>query len=339
MKRDNDHLEEEAEVAAVVRRALPREPDPAARDRARAAVAAEWRAALAVRRGVSTQAVASQGRSWTGRAPRLALAAGLLLTGVAAVFTWRASQEEPAAGPMVAQVERGEVSAEGAPIAMGADVAAGRAITAAGGGALLRLGPSLTLRLSAGTEATFASATRVELEQGRLFVDAAPGAGAALEIATSHGEVRHLGTQYEVVDRDGVVEVAVREGRVQLLPTEGTPVEAGAGELLRARGGAAPELQALADPEARFAWLAALPSAITIDGRSLAEFLAWYARETGRSVSFADPALERTATAAVLSGSVDGLAPEAALDVVMASTDLSAARRPGVLLIGSHEAR
>jgi ferric-dicitrate binding protein FerR (iron transport regulator) len=339
MKPDDRHAHEEAAVAAVVRRALPREPDQAARDRARAAVMAEWQAALAARRKPASRDSDPASHRRTGRAPRFALAASLLLAGVAALFAWFHAQQPPA-GPLVARIEQGGLVADGALLGPGADVASGRVVAAASDtGALLRLGPALTLRLAAGTEARLASAARVELEQGRLFVDAGPGAGAALEIATLIGEVRHLGTQYEVVASGDAVEIAVREGRVRLASAAGPTIDASAGELLQARRDETPRRQVIADPEARFAWIAALPTPIAIEGLPLAAFLEWYARETGRTVVFASGDVEQEAAVDILRGSVDGLAPEAALDVVAASAGLAVERRAGTLLIHRAPAR
>jgi transmembrane sensor len=331
MNHEADTPENEAQVAAVIRRALPRDPDPAARERARAAVEAEWRAALAERRSAARAQPSSRPR-------RFAIAAGLVAAGAAGIFGWLASQD---AGPrpQVAQLERGAVTVDGLRLESGAGIEAGDTVAAAGSGALLRLGPALSVRLAAGTEATLAAASRIELRGGRLFVDALPGAGAELAVDTSQGEVSHLGTQYEVLERDGVVEVAVREGRIRLALAEGATAEASAGESVTVSRGQAPLRQAIADPQARFAWIASLPAPVVIDGRLLAEFLAWYARETGRSIAFADAKLERQAASTRLSGTVDGLAPEAALEVVAASTDLVVRRSPGVMLVERRSAR
>lgn len=326
MTHETQSSDDEARLAALVRGALPREPSPTGRERARIAVEAEWRAAVAARQGRRETA------AFPPRARRFAVAAGLVAAGAAAVFGWLASQE-PAVRPMVATLERGSLAADGAAVAPGDSVAAGD-VVAAGAGALLRLGPGLNLRLAAGTEAVLASAGRVELRAGRVFVDALPGADDALTIATSRGEVRHLGTQYEVVDHAGRVEVAVREGRVQVASEGSASIEAAAGDLLVLRAGEPAERQAIADAAARFGWIAGLPSPVVIDGRPLSEFLSWYARETGRAVSFASADLERQAATITLSGNVDGLSPEAALEVVAASTDLGVQRAPGALEVG-----
>ncbi len=323
----------EAEVAALVRQALPREPGADARERARAAVEAEWRAAVATRRKTAWLAAIRR-----PPARRLAVAASLLVAGVAATFGWLATQR-PADRPEVASLERGALAVDGAALAPGGSVAAGDSIVATGSaGALLRLGPGLNLRLAAGTSAVVVDAARVELGGGRLFVDSLPGADQPLVVATALGEVRHLGTQYEVVHGATVVEVAVREGRVQVSAREGA-LAAGAGELLRLRPGEPVERGTVADASRRFGWIAALPTPVTIDGRPLAEFLAWYARETGRQVEFESAELSRRAPSIVLSGSVEGLAPEAALEVVAASTNLGVRRSPGRIELGMHEVR
>jgi hypothetical protein len=59
-----------------------------------------------------------------------------------------------------------------------------------------------------------------------------------------------------------------------------------------------------------------------IEGRTLSEFLEWFAAQTGRTVAFGSPDVEQRAQAAVLRGSID-LAPMQKLQAVFATTDLT----------------
>jgi hypothetical protein len=60
-----------------------------------------------------------------------------------------------------------------------------------------------------------------------------------------------------------------------------------------------------------------------IDNRTLAEFLEWAARETGRRVVYASAAAQHAAQSLKLHGSIEGLKPDTALSAVLATTDLT----------------
>ncbi len=66
---------------------------------------------------------------------------------------------------------------------------------------------------------------------------------------------------------------------------------------------------ALPPYDGQWAWVASVTPPFEIEGRSVAEFLAWAARETGREVAYTTPAAAQRAQGIVLRGSVSGLAP------------------------------
>jgi hypothetical protein len=70
-----------------------------------------------------------------------------------------------------------------------------------------------------------------------------------------------------------------------------------------------------------------------LEGRPLSEFLAWAQREGGRSIRFADPALERANAATIVYGAIDGLTVEEALDVVLPSCGLARLTADDVITI------
>ena len=59
-----------------------------------------------------------------------------------------------------------------------------------------------------------------------------------------------------------------------------------------------------------------------IDNQSLAAFLQWIARETGRHVVYATPEAEAAAQSVKLQGSIAGLDADVALTTVLATTQL-----------------
>jgi hypothetical protein len=273
----------------------------------------------------------------------LALAASFAVALVAGGLSWQASRV--GATVAVAEVVRGPVSIA-SPGLVGtresaldarAPVAARQVVsTGADGAALLRLGPGLTLRLAANSRLALGGAGEATLETGMAYVDADPRHGSQpLTIATPFGSVRHLGTQYSVSTTASRLEVAVREGRVQLSGNAGrAPLQARAGEALRVAASGGVERLAVGDDDPRWAWLGTVPVPFELQGSSLPAFLGWYARETGQSVSFTGPADEARAREVVLSGSIAGLSPDDALQVVVATAGIVANRDGGQLVLG-----
>ena len=62
------------------------------------------------------------------------------------------------------------------------------------------------------------------------------------------------------------------------------------------------------------------------------EFLAWAARETGRRLVYASPAVAQRAEQTLLKGSVDDLSPQQAVAAVLATTPTLEARFAGAQL-------
>lgn len=323
-----DSAADDAALKALLGRAR-RHPPPsqAARERAFAAVQAEWRAGL---RAPSVVATAPPPRR---RLRAFALAAGLGVLSVAGTLAWRAQQ---AAAPAVAKAEtvagvatldRPWWRGADTPLATAARLAPGDRVVTSGSAVVgLRLGTRLALRLAPGSRLRLDAGDAATLEAGTVYVDSDPRLGRApLEIRTPHGVVSHLGTQYTVGLAGDGLEVAVREGEV-LLVRGAARERATGGELLRVDSGGALVREQLRPDDERWAWLARAPSPVAIDGRPLAEFLSWYARETGVAPRFADPAAGARLAGVTLYGEVAGLAPDAALDVVAASTGLVVTR-------------
>ena len=282
----------------------------------RAAVESEWRATVAARR---------RRRQYTG----WAAAAGVAM---AAVAVWIARPAYPPADAVVASVTRvvGEVEQDsgdgrwGALAAPGTLRAGARVRTSEGGRIALRLTDGVELRLDSGTLVALEDAAHASLSQGAVYVDSrtASGRAAGFELETPTGSVHHLGTQYAArLAADGL-RVAVREGRVQV----GTPtgaVQGAAGEQLVIRSSGV-ERSALAPNAADWDWLSTITPPFTLEGRSVEEFLAWAARETGRVVVFASHEAAERARAVTLSGTVEGLTPDEAIAAVLSTTTLRA---------------
>jgi hypothetical protein len=329
-------VRDDSSTAALIRLAGRRpEPSPSGAARVRAAVEAEWR--RSVRRRSRRRAM------WMIAA---ASAAGFPL---ALWLQARPSGPRPAP-PLppatVATVVRAigpvRITPRGLPsrsIAAGDTLLDGAIIeTALGGRIGVQLPGGASVRIDAGSRATFETDSRIGLDTGRMYVDRDGNAkGAAVAISTRWGVVRDIGTQFEISTTGSSLAVRVREGAVRI---EGATVSASvarseslhidaAGTLTRGK---------LATHGEDWSWTETLAAAFAIEGASLDKFLNWVARERGLTWRFADAATTAEAANVVLHGSIEGLTPAEALAAVLPTCGMSYRVRGDRLVIALAEA-
>ncbi len=185
------------------------------------------------------------------------------------------------------------------------------------GGGSVRLAPDSRVR--------FPEARVVELERGTLYVDSEQGhaAGAEpIEIRTPLGRVLEKGTQFEVRLLEDALRVRVRRGAVEMR-RGGAGIDVAAGHELEidARGGTrSGEIPAY---DADWSWVGDIAPPMAIQGHTLREFLDWAALESGLRLQFADEELATSASTIVLSGSIEGLPLDQALDSVLLTSRMT----------------
>lgn len=194
--------------------------------------------------------------------------------------------------------------------------------TEEGSGAGLIMGPGVSFRIDESTEVWFESADCVHLLRGAVYLDVDPRRGSVgpVEIVTPAGSARHLGTQFELRYKDGGLRLRVREGRV-MLRHESAEVTADAGVQVSVDATGRVEETAVARHDPDWGWVQALAPAPRESDPSLAGFLEWVERESGRDVHFATPELRDKAARTTLHGSREQLLPMAALSVMLQTTD------------------
>ena len=187
--------------------------------------------------------------------------------------------------------------------------------------AALKFGDAVSLRLDQGTIVKVASADELVLTAGALYVDSQAQNPQALTIRTDAGSVRHVGTQYEVRTHADDMVVSVREGRVMIANAAGTSSGV-AGERIRVtpRGQIVRSTVAAHDPH--WQWAARTAPQFDINDHTLAVFLDWVARETGRKIEYASSEAQSAASQVKLRGSITGLDPDTALSAVLSTTQL-----------------
>jgi ferric-dicitrate binding protein FerR (iron transport regulator) len=202
----------------------------------------------------------------------------------------------------------------------------------------IKLGPGLAIRVDQNSQLQFSDAHHLTLRSGAVFIDSKPSQPnlpRLLIVTTPFGEVRHVGTQYESRLMPGALRIRVREGRVELESNSGNMrVQAGE-QVVLSKGNISRTTVRSTDRE--WSWTQQITPLYAIENHTLDEFLNWQARETGRELVYATAAAGQAARETILHGSIAGLTPEAALPVVLSTTQfkLTQADHEVILELGS----
>jgi ferric-dicitrate binding protein FerR (iron transport regulator) len=270
------------------------------------------------------ESISRRNRGRWRRRSMQAAAALMFGVGLAAAIAWRVQHRmAPPVGIFLAS--RGAVdiqSPNNTRLAVGGmTLAPGTRIrTGPEGQALLTIG-EISVRVGPASLVTLKQADRILMGPGKIYIDFGSHDGQAhdLSLITPFGSIEHLGTQFQADIGAQEMTVRVREGHVRLLTKHGEQL-IGALEAARVDHMGRVRVQAIRASGEDWAWTTALVPDFPIEGRSLAEFLEWYTRETGKRIDYASPAIFDAARRTRLSGSIVGLSPEAALTAVLAST-------------------
>ena len=336
-------------LARWIRAAAPiGKPSAERREAAFKAVHDEWQAALkagdrtgdgAADESKTYSAPPSQRRGWS-----LAIAASLVLA-ISVLSPLMFTQ------PIVAQVadvrgSGGYIKSSGIqawwgarrPLTQGEVLKEGESIqTDAATFVRISVNNDVSVRVAGNTQLRLSKPNRFDLTNGDLYIESAPGSDTPetpLTIRTALGDVAHLGTRYLVSQREGNLQVFVREGLVKLDTQKGERHLAAEGQGLQVRAmSSTPALSAIDAFDPAFAWLAEIPAPLSQGPLSLDVFFEWYEIETGKPLSLQGSDSLAAPEQVMLRGNVQGLSPDKALDVVALSSDLRVERQKNSILV------
>ena len=193
------------------------------------------------------------------------------------------------------------------------------------GAILVELKGGGTLRIANGTRFEVIAADGVALHVGEIYVDLPPALPrtSTFIVHTAIGLVEHVGTQFDVATVDQDVRIRVREGSVRLRLRRGSETETAASgtELIVPKAGPTRQ-RTIPTHGPQWSWIEALEPDYDIEDRKLVDFLQWTARETGRRLSFSDDRARDVAERTHLHGSIHGMPPATALEMVLTTTSL-----------------
>lgn len=194
--------------------------------------------------------------------------------------------------------------------------------TSAGEGISLLLANAESLRLDENTTVVINAKDQFRLIHGRVYADTGDFIyrERGLVINTAMGSVTDVGTQFAVSIGDNVLDVAVREGRVDV-EKDSNMLIAVAGERMQLTRDTGAVYSALEPHDAYWDWASALAPTFDIENKSLLDFLRWAARETGRELVFEDQELRMSAMRTDLHGSVSDFEPLEAIQTVLTTTN------------------
>jgi len=316
-------------IESLLRRAGPRsEPPVDAYHQVHAAAITAFRAKTTRRRG-------RQRVLWAG-------AAAAAVFAIALMFQWTPPMAVPSELARVERMTGGVEEATGeawralgearTPLKTGMKLR-----TLAGGRVALALAGGGSLRLDAETEVMLDAPGRVYVRHGTIYVDSGARPGATrLQIVTPAGTARDIGTQFELQVAGSALRLRVREGSVSI-DRGGQSLTGGAGEQIAidALGGISRDV--IEPAAAAWQWAESIAPAPDMDGRPAAELIAWAARETGRELRYVSPNAEQRASSVILHGNIRNLTPLAALEAMLATTDLEYALRGDTMEIRTRD--
>ena len=318
---------DDATMERLLRLAGPRKPIPPDLEaRVYGRVHEEW---LASTRSPETDRVYRQvHRAWSRKeriarirrwAVPLAVAASIVLA-VVAIRQPDLPQPAPGAIGTVARVVG--TQATGALPQTGEEIFPGMTITTgAEEGISLLLAGNISFRIGENSTIEATGAHEFRLLRGRVYADTGDlmYRGSHLLVVTPAATVTDIGTQFAVIVDGDDLEVAVREGRVDVKQDDAVRI-AVAGQRLRVNPAGIGTVDELLPHEAYWQWTSTLAPAFDIEGKSLLEFLRWAARETGKKLEFEDQDLRMAAMRVDLHGTVVDIPPVEALHSVLATT-------------------
>jgi ferric-dicitrate binding protein FerR (iron transport regulator) len=305
-------------IARVLKLAGARpQPDPARTADFKKALHAHWHQTTRPRAGARASA-------W--------LAVGAAAVAAAFILAWLQpwTARPPAATAVVGRVVRVEGASR---VAVGSQMRAGGVIeTATATRVALALDGGASLLVDVASRVVLVASRTVRVDRGAVYVDAGGETSETVLVQTSHGDVRDIGTQFEVRADGESLRVRVREGEV-LVSRHDSEISARAGEALHvdSRGRYARSAIPTSGPD--WAWTSAIAPSFQLEGSTVQQFLDWVAREQGWQWRFANSDTARRAAAIVTHGSIDGYTPEEALDLVLPTCGLSYVRNGNEVVV------
>jgi len=188
-------------------------------------------------------------------------------------------------------------------------------------GLSISLPGDISLRVNTETTIRLERAGELTLIQGQVYADSGDRIyrDRHITIHTAGGSATDIGTQFSVSFRNDQLNIAVREGRVDIENDQDT-FTAEAGDRLTIQPGNEVILGKITPYDASWQWASSLAPGFEVENQSLLDFLKWATRETGKELIFASDEQRMAAMGTTLFGSVRDFRPMDAIESVLSTT-------------------
>jgi ferric-dicitrate binding protein FerR (iron transport regulator) len=196
--------------------------------------------------------------------------------------------------------------------------------------AALQAADASSVRIDRSSRVRFLTPAVIELLAGAVYV-ATADRSHGFEVRTAIGDLRDVGTQFEVRLTGSSLRLRVRRGTVEIRrgPAIATAA-AGREAMVTTRGIAVRDVPSYGS---EWAWATDLGPPFAIEGWALHVFLEHTAAEEGWTLRYANTDVAEASRRIILHGSVDGLSAEDALGSVLTTSGLQYRLRVGELLV------
>jgi hypothetical protein len=198
------------------------------------------------------------------------------------------------------------------------------------GRAAIQIGNVVSLRMNSNTRIHIKSESLIRLMKGMVYLDSQ--GGPSLEIHTSYGIVRDIGTQFQASIYDDSMKVGIREGLVRLYRNDQW-TEAGAGTEISIDSSGKVQQRSIPIYGADWDWVMSVAPFFQVDGATLESFLTWIKRENGWEIRFVNNDIKKTAKDTILHGTLTGIRPDQAHAVVLPTCGVSYRFEGNVLIL------
>ena len=197
----------------------------------------------------------------------------------------------------------------------------------------------ITLLANENTELEMLSEERIFLVKGRIYFDSADSA-SSLVIDTRLGQVKDIGTQYELLSDGTDLKVSMREGETSLSLPDGKSIRAtskgGSGDVVEVSSNGSVERSTIGINDTYWDWISDSHDDINLEGKSLYEVISLASRITGKKAVYITQNAKQVAKLTTMSGGT--LNPdhiETALPLLMETTTLSIVLKSDTIEIAS----
>jgi hypothetical protein len=186
------------------------------------------------------------------------------------------------------------------------------------------------IRVNSNSTLKLLNPSTVQLIEGEIYHDADNSQADHLTIQTSMGQINHIGTRYLVNKKQDKLQIAVRNGMVEVSKNnEITQVSSGK-QLEIDENGSLQESSILAYDQ-MWNWVQLAGQPFSTKGKSLHDFIIWYSHEHGYKISWNQQQL-RTKNV-MLSGQLANLTPAQQIKTIFLSTKFDYKINQGILTI------